>query len=255
MIERILFMHIHKTAGTAMSKQLFSHWPGHQICPARFECQVLRIDPVQLSQFTIFFGHITPAALAPVVGPLKYMTILREPRTRLLSAYFFWKDIAARSQNNGFFRRLRDLSLLEFLQSNDPLIWRATWNVQARLIAGGRYGATNDCRTNVFGPQGSPEEISRAAMSGLDRFELVGIAEHYLDTMALAFRLQGDEIQPPAPELHNVGANKPEGGYEPFLADAHIAAALERLTDIDVQIYEAASARLSRQLRHESRQV
>lgn len=245
---RILFMHIHKTAGTALAAQLFSHRSSQEICPARFECQVLRMDPILLNQFKIFVGHITPAALLSVGGPLQCVTILREPRIRLLSAFFFWKEIAARSPHNVFFARLRNLSLLEFLQSDDPLIWHATWNVQARLFAGGRYGAVNDCRTNVLGPSGSPREIARAAIAGLDRFEVVGIAERYSETLTLAFRSQECELPLPTPERHNRGMNIPQGGYEPFLTDSRIAAALDRLTEIDSEVYQIASARLSCQL-------
>ncbi len=244
-MNRVLFLHIHKTAGTSLKQQLLQSVPVHAVCPYPFEWQVRQLDRATLNRFAFFFGHITPSALPFPSSELTRITMLREPKRRLLSAFAFWKQIAPRNQQIEFFRAIAPLSLLQFLRHESPIIRRATWNVQARLLAGGSFGPSDDLRTNVFGPDIEPGALGDLAQEKLDGFALVGAVERYSESLCLARQLLGLGGSL-LPEVHN-RSGATDQHYAQIMANSDIAEALHELTDIDCRVHAAALRRLEKQ--------
>jgi hypothetical protein len=90
MLKRIL-LHIPKTAGTSLREALATQFPEERICPERFDN--LAAWPVEkLEQFEFFAGHFSYNTLSRIPGELSIVTMLREPRSRLLSDYYFAKS-------------------------------------------------------------------------------------------------------------------------------------------------------------------
>jgi hypothetical protein len=207
---------------------------------------VRQLDYVALSHFGFFFGHISPAALPFLPSDLSCITMLREPRVRLLSAYAFWKYLAPFNPHNEFFRAIASLTLLQFLQDESPVVRRATWNVQARLLAGGHFGTTDDHRTNVFGPEIGADELADLAEEKLDTFTLVGATEHYAGSLKLACELLG--LPKPAFPVTRFRSGATRETYAEMMADAKIMEAIYARTDIDVKVYATALRRLNRRL-------
>ncbi len=234
-------MRIHKTAGEALATQIRARLPAEMVCPQQFEWEVRNLPRETLRQFAFFQGHISPAALSCAIPSLRVFTMLRAPRQRLLSCYFYWKHGAQRASGE-FFQAVAPLSLLEFLRSEQPIVWRATWNVQARLLAGGTFGDVDQHRQNVFGPSLLETELAAAAIGALDRFAFVGTAECYEQALAKAFALLGLGAAPPPVRL-NETQPKPDN-YDELLANREIADALARLTGADQMLYDAVVARL-----------
>jgi hypothetical protein len=243
-------MRIHKTAGEALSKQICDRLPPDSICPEEFEWRVRDLPLSKLRQFSFFQGHISPATLSSAFPDLRVFTMLRDPRERLLSCYFYWKE-GAKHAHSQFFDAIAPLSLLEFLRSEEPIIRRATWNVQARLLAGGQFGGSDEQRQNVFGPWLAEADLAAQAVRGLERFDFVGTAESYELSLRLAYELM--ELGKPAPpERINVTVAK-SAGYHALLKMPEIANELSRLTWADRIAYHAASRIL--QLRAKSKSV
>jgi hypothetical protein len=236
-----LFMRIHKTASEALQKQILDRLPKQDVCPLEFEWAVRALPEARLRAYRVFSGHISPAALSEAVGPPVVVTMLREPRERLLSCYFYWKAGAAHAAG-AFFDAIRELSLLEFLRSHNPPIRRAIWNTQARLLAGGQFGGTDELRQTVFGPWLGRDDLASEAIRALDRFEFVGVTEQYALSVGRVYDLLGLGVPPP-PERINVTTGKPPS-YASLLADPEVLAALAALTDADRVVYEAARSRL-----------
>ena len=134
---------------------------------------------------------------------------------------------------------------LPILSSEDPAIRRATWNVQARLLAGGQFGDLDALRQNVFGPWLTDSNLASEAVRALDRFALVGVAERYRTTLHRAYALL-DLGAPPPPEQVNVTPTKP-ATYRELELTPEIAGALSRLTWADQIVYDAACQRLDDQ--------
>ena len=195
----------------------------------------------ELRRYGFFEGHINPATLTGVCAPLTVFTMLRSPPERLLSCFYYWKQ-GARHARGEFFEALAPLSLLDFLRSRDPIIRRVTWNVQARLLAGGQFGGVDHQRQAVFGPCLGEADLADQALRGLDRFAFVGVAERYELSLTRAFALMGLG-GPPPPERINVTASRP-ASYDRVLACPQVAAALGQLTGVDQIVYDAARVRL-----------
>jgi hypothetical protein len=237
-------MRIHKTASEALAAQISDRLPQETICPEEFEWRVRGLPSAKLRAFSFFQGHISPATLTAVFNPLRVFTMLRAPKERLLSCFFYWKQgsVVARGE---FFDKIALLSLLEFLQSEEPLIRRTTWNVQARLLAGGQFGGVDEHRQNVFGPWLSEQDLAAEAVRALDRFAFVGVTEEYELSLRAAYELM-ELGQPPPPVRVNVTSSRP-ASYRELLADRLISQELSRLTWADQIVYDAAYRKLTAQ--------
>ncbi len=241
-LQPTLFMRIHKTASEALAKQICDRLPAETVCPEQFEWRVRELPAAALSRFNFFHGHISPATLSEVFGPLRVFTMLRDPRERLLSCYYYWRA-GSKHARNDFFDAISGLSLLDFLRSDMPIIRRATWNVQARLIAGGQFGGVNHLRQNVFGPWRGENDLAAEAIRALDRFTFVGTAERYELSLRRVYALM-ELGEPPNPERINITPDKPMS-YAELLADPDIANALARLTEADQAVHDTVSVRLA----------
>jgi hypothetical protein len=224
-------MRIHKTGSEALAKQIRDRLPPGAVCPHAFEWQIRDLSPEDVGRYRFFQGHITASSLSAAFDDLRVFTMLRDPRERVLSSYFYWKE-GAKFASTPFFRAIADMSLIDFLTSNLPLIRRATWNVQARLIAGGQFGGADALRQNVFGPWLSETELIDAANMAIGRFAFIGIAERYEAALRGAYDLLGLG-NPPAAERHNITSAKP-ASY-----------ALDKITRADQAVYEAAARRFA----------
>jgi hypothetical protein len=239
-----LFMRIHKTAGEALAKQIRDRLPAETVCPEEFEWRVRALPTATLRRFSFFQGHISPAALSAVFTPLQVFTMLRAPRERLLSCFFYWKE-GSKNARSEFFDAIAGMSLLEFLGSEEPIIRRVTWNVQARLLAGGQFGGVDQQRQNVFGPWLAESDLATEATRALDRFAFVGVTAKYEMSLRGVYALL-ELGEPPPPERINVTDRKP-ASYDELLAIPEITAALSRLTWADQLVYDAACRRLDSQ--------
>jgi hypothetical protein len=241
-----LFMRIHKTAGEALAKQICDRLPENTVCPEKFEWQVRNLPLRKLREFSFFAGHISPSAfvaLPAVSAPPRVFTVLRHPGERLLSCFFYWKE-GSKHARSEFFDAIAPLSLVGFLRSKEPIIRRATWNVQARLLAGGRFGDVDQQRQNVFGPWLAGADLATEAIRALEHFAFVGTAERYATALRGAYALL-ELGEPPPPERVNVTFAKP-AGYREICATPAIAEALFPLTEIDQIVYDAACRRIDR---------
>jgi hypothetical protein len=236
-----LFMRIHKTAGEAMAKQVCERLPAETVCPVQFEWQARHLTLAELRKFSFFQGHISPSALTAVCSDLRVFTMLRAPRERVLSCFYYWKE-GSKYARTEFFDAICRMSLLEFLRSDDPIIRRASWNVQARLIAGGQFGGVDQQRQNVFGPWLSEPDLASEGIRALDRFAFVGTTERYEQSLRGVYALLqlGD---PPPPERINITTSRPVS-YDVLLANPEVADAVARLIWADQIIYDAVCRRL-----------
>ena len=243
-LQPTLFMRIHKTAGEALATQVSERLPAHEICPEQFEWRVRTLSSADLRKFSFFQGHISPSTLSAVFAPLRVFTMLRQPKERLLSCFFYWKE-GSKFASSPFFDTIAELSLIEFLSSKEPIIRRATWNVQARLLAGGQFGGVDPLRQNVFGPWLGEADLASEAVRALEQFAFVGTTENYHKSLQSAYSLLalGD---PPLPRKLNVTSARTVS-YPDLLQIPQIADLLEQLTQADQIVYNAACRRLERQ--------
>jgi hypothetical protein len=127
--------------------------------------------------------------LSQRVKDFSTVTVLRNPRDRLISAFDYWRRMAMHNEPNlpAIMRRFPSMTFAEFLTL--PETFHCADNVQARLLAGGQYGTTNDERIMVYGDLSPIDK---------DRFAYIGRTED-LDAAARAI-CQIFAFEPPVSE-------------------------------------------------------
>jgi hypothetical protein len=175
-----LFLHIQKTAGSALLDSIWPHYGASMITHGDF----IGRRPADFKDVMFVSGHFG-YAYAKSLMPSRYsFTLLRDPVERVLSYYHY-----CRSQNTDKFSTYtlaKELDLVPFLiaVSEDVLIRKSVWNNQAwQLARGFGYVYTPESRDPVTGElqldDSSPEEILSLAISHLDEFSYVGFAETF----------------------------------------------------------------------------
>ncbi|MEM9799777.1 MAG: hypothetical protein AAGA20_05580 [Planctomycetota bacterium] len=239
----VALLRAHKTAGEAFSAGLERVFREGEICERTFTWQLEgeAALPVRYLQ-----GHIGLPTADRVLPGAQLVTILRDPVKRLVSSYFYWRSQAERNAGewdaHTIALRLADMTLIEFLTSDDPVVRRATWNVQARLLAGADYGKVSADRTQLFGFEDTPaDELADLAIAGMDRFAAVGTVSHFAESMEHAYGALGLPGRP-----HVVEKNRTPSKFvdQPITDD--IVEAAKRLTEADQLLIEAAERRLSK---------
>ncbi len=93
---KVIFLHIPKTAGQSVHAALVDAYGFEAVCPARVNEQLFGMTIEELNRYRVFSGHLDWSLLDCVRGPRFTFTVLREPRDRLLSFYFFLRGEAGR---------------------------------------------------------------------------------------------------------------------------------------------------------------
>jgi len=247
------FARVQKTAGDFFRAYLHDLFPDEAICPHMFEYQ-LNGDASD-ETYELYTGHISIRALSERIPNSRLILLLRDPQERLISAYHFWKDMGHHPTNrdNPFFIRLRELTLLEYLTSDDPLLRASSHNVQARMLAGGRFGDSDAGRTGIYGPSMPDEDIVAQAKRTLDSAFFVGL-QHRLDESATRLmakmgrqlpagdsalaRLMGKIGVPPPPKYYALNKGEARKSAAPPTEEERDA--LRAITVLDQVVFDYA---------------
>jgi Sulfotransferase family len=88
--ERIVFLHVPKTGGTTLTALLENAVGKSAICPVRFN-ELPMMTAGYLAQYRVFSGHFDRLSINVIPGMRNVVTLLREPRARIISTYRFWR--------------------------------------------------------------------------------------------------------------------------------------------------------------------
>ena len=239
----VFLLRSHKTAGQSFSLGLRAAFRPDEISPYYFTWQYGKLSPDDLSQYGYLSGHVGRPTAARVSPDARLLTILRNPVDRLISSYFFWRSQVTRfpdTDHHEVALRLQSLSLLDFVRSDDPVIRRAAWNVQARLLAGADYGLEPAERTQLFGFEEDVDSVIGRAMEGFEDFAVVRTVDRFQDSLRAAFQVL-DLPGEPKFEFNNRTPSKfkDQGVTDEVLDYAR------QMTEADQIVSDAANARLS----------
>ncbi|NEP85838.1 MAG: sulfotransferase family 2 domain-containing protein [Okeania sp. SIO2C2] len=87
-------MHIPKTAGQSVHQLLINFLGKDKVCPARVNNQLLSYSKQEMDKYQAFSGHFDWCIFDNLPGPKFTFTVLREPRERILSFYFYLRKEA-----------------------------------------------------------------------------------------------------------------------------------------------------------------
>ncbi len=246
----IAFLHLEKTAGIALSQVLTELFhplqiddDPHRAMPPHMRTPFPPHALVAVRRSRLIWGHYDLPALRRADPERLVLTLLREPRSRLLSLYHYWRSVDASLARGAFgnwnVAAAHDHDLLGFLRLEDPLVRNYTDNFYVRRLTG-LY------RTDDGDPvEADPHEALRRAELALESLAFAGIVERTDASLARLSRVIGAPLPARLPRLNHGSSNarKSAGlfrGIEREPTTAAIEAELDRLTRLDRAIYERA---------------
>jgi uncharacterized membrane protein YkvA (DUF1232 family) len=240
----VTFLHLEKTAGMSVVAALSAHFHPLQIdadLRRAFPPHVLTPLPPflvpRLRRCALVWGHYDLPSIRRLGEGRFTFTFLRDPASRIVSLYRYWRAQAARDLGwNGMNQPVlaaQRLTLVEFLESDDPWILDYIDNFYVRRLTG-RYALGQAADPLA----GDPEGLLRAALLALDAFDFIGLTERTGESLA---RLGGRLGFPPPAQPPRVNVTRQD--REAGLDDPAVRKALARLTRLDRVIYDAAVAR------------
>ena len=238
--DRIVFLHIPKTAGSSIHSILSEQYVAEEICPERFD-GIASMSEEQLSRYRCFSGHFTRRSVDRIPGKNYVFTFLRNPEKRILSLYYFWRSHRSSVVQAGNLvgpRFARELNLEEFLGCTEAAVLDAVDNAMTRqLVDGDHYLRFEEYRTKA------PEKLVENVVDYLKNMEFVGFQENFSnDFNDLLARLH---IPVPGviPNINTRATNSHELRFEEVDEQIITDLARERLqqlTALDQQVYAQA---------------
>jgi hypothetical protein len=170
--EAVIFLHVPKSAGTTLNRLIEWEYPISQmysVDPVLFEwsaAHLRKLPKQRLARTRMFKGHMLFGLHEVLPQPATYITVLRDPVERVLSAYYYMRTYKL----HPFYWKLRKQkwSLEDYVERT------RRDNVQCKIIAGADY----------HGP--STEKIFETAKEHMNRyFSVVGLSERFEESLAL----------------------------------------------------------------------
>jgi hypothetical protein len=237
--ERILFLHIPKTAGTSLKHYLFHRYSANQ-CLLAPTPQTLQ--QAVLGDYAFVAGHFDFDQVGRYQRPPVVLTCLRNPIDRAVPAYYYQRtprlrieiqSIAAQigtgvaAQVLDDIRRLNECaSLADFLRREPELAQKTLGNVQTRFLAGAKSASTY---------AHEPRRLLAIAKENPQACAAVLLTERMSESVArLDFLLGHDEFGMLTED--NVTENRPSSAQ----LDPAVATAPAEITDLDLQLYSFA---------------
>jgi hypothetical protein len=226
----VYFMHIPKTAGTALKEYLLRQFAPEEICPASSWREQEAVPP---GTFRLVSGHFFDVGELFVATP-HVLTILRDPVSRSLSEYGQLKSDPTHDPELHAYIAEERLSFSEFMRSEAGM--HHLRDYQSRhLVANLGPSRSRDQRRLgdlAFMPSG---DLLEAALDSLHSLAVLGVAERLSEFQALVAYTFGWKIARPLARV-NVNPDRPK---EAGLAEDDLQF-LRELTTIDAQLYEHA---------------
>ena len=215
--EALIFLHIPKTAGTTLNRIIewqYSPFAIYTIDPYRIRAtaeRLKRLPEARRRRLRVVRGHLSYGIHECLPQGATYITMLRDPVARVLSAYYF----VLRRPFNPLHRKLKK----ERLGVEDCLrLFPDRQNLQCRFIAGVKDAAPAD------------ERLVEMAKENLTKsFSVVGISERFEESLMLMAKTFAWEI--PSYENRKVAKTRPQ-------IDPGVVEMIRDHNRLDLELYE-----------------
>ncbi len=251
----VSFLHLEKTAGTALANALTERFHPLQIdpdpnrtMPPHLRCAFPTPALRAIRERKLVWGHYDLPSLLRLGPDRLIVTMLREPRARILSLYHFWRSYEPAGCDpfqNREVRLAHEHDLLGFLRLGDPSLRDCIDNLYVRRLTGLYASSTEEDPLRA-----DPAGALALARDGLDRIAFVGIVERMETSLA---GLSAVLCTPIGAGLKRENAGEANARLRPDVfrpvarADItpSIEAELDRLTALDRVLYDECLERIS----------
>jgi len=170
--EALIFLHVPKSAGTTLNRLIEWEYPlfdMYSVDPYFFRwsrTRLFKLSQERLQRFRVFKGHMPFGLHARLSRPATYITVLRDPVDRVISAFYFMSNYKLHP-NYWKFRR-------EGWQLEDFVRRSPRENVQSKMMAGANYD--EPCTAEI---------LEKAKQNLAKYFSVVGLTERFEESLAL----------------------------------------------------------------------
>lgn len=195
--EKLIFLHIPKTAGSTLRKVITQQYRADQTLKCYYQKQGISLrealdEMKALSKepaegIKIICGHVGFGIHEHLPWPCSYFTMLRDPIDRVISGYYH----ILRDSSHKFQAQVQRMSLKEYvssglLRSEAARInaVNAMDNAQTRLLSGHVVEAEISGAPLDYGPC-DKEMLERAKKNLRERFKVVGLSERFDESLML----------------------------------------------------------------------
>ncbi|HEY8669959.1 MAG TPA: sulfotransferase family 2 domain-containing protein [Terriglobales bacterium] len=170
--ESIIFLHVPKTAGTTLNRLIeweYDLFEMYSVDPVFFlwsAAHLRKLSKERLRKIRVFKGHMLFGIHKILPQPATYITVLRDPIERTLSAFYFMRSYKLHPL---YWKFKRENWTLEDFVRRLP-----RENVQCKIVAGAVY--EDPCTEEIF---------EKARHHLREHFSVVGLSERFEETLAL----------------------------------------------------------------------
>jgi hypothetical protein len=169
-----VFIHIGKTAGSSVRASLSDYFPTGNTCPLVFHNQIKTMSDDEKTRYELYCAHIGyELALSLAGDPKRVFSLLRDPVDRVLSLYFYWREVEGGAMGP---KLAKELELEEFLESNAAGIVVDVRNTQTWQLAFSHDALTRKTKKKAL----SEDAIYERAIQNVESLGVIGVQE-YLD--------------------------------------------------------------------------
>jgi hypothetical protein len=252
---RLGFVHIPKTGGTTVISAISAVVDAAKVFPDRYKLS--GYAAAFLAEFDYFMGHYGLHEIRYLPGDVYTFTVLREPRARIISQYYYHRSrmlANAPISPDPLLEKAR-LPIKEYLADAEIRVHPSVDNAQCRAL----FSPLAESAARPGRAMRRQEDVTRVsllenAIENLMTFDAVGTTEGLDAFMQLLAGDLGLEIKR-APERKMV-TEELHAQFPAIYAkvdyrtiDGEVSALLDELVELDEQLYDVARKSLDRRLR------
>ena len=185
--DTFVFVHIGKTAGTAVRSAITGQFPSDLVCPKVFYEDIYALPIEELSRYRLFCAHIG-FDTAHQLGEHLF-TVMRDPVDRVLSLYRYWRKVEGHGSGPEL---AKTRSLDAFLEEKSGAVIADIHNTQTWQLAFAHDGPTRKLVSQTH----SLDEVYQRAVANLKILDAVGIQENLPAFMDELEHLYGWQLPP-----------------------------------------------------------
>jgi hypothetical protein len=234
--ETLLFLHIVKTAGVTMTSILRRQYPNERIYRVYDDPWIVAVNRFaempedERAHYRAIMGHMHLGMHKLVPGPSTYVTLLREPVDRVISAYYFVRERSSHPEHEKILR-----SGLDFAGVLESGFLPILANSMTQVLC------TTDIPNIPYG--GCTPEMLEGAKRNLERrFAVVGLTERFDETLMLLKERFGWS------NLFYVRRNLTRSRPQREELSADVLDLIREYNQLDIELYAFAKARFEEQL-------
>jgi hypothetical protein len=179
----LVFLHIPKTAGTTLHRIIERQYPAESLYSVgwieeKSVAALRQMSEARKARIRMVRGHMAFGVHEFLSGPVTYFTLLRNPLERVISYYYFVRN----KPDHYLYEEISvgEMDLAEFIERQGHIMLD---NAQTRMLSG-RW------QEIAFG-ECSRDHLAMAKQNLRDRFSVVGLVEHFDETLLLLKRTFG----------------------------------------------------------------